>query len=108
MFHGGWGRYGYIMDTRVASATCEHPIHPFSDDGPIDHDDLMPETPVDPAEIEPFGYWLERHVHELVSEISHRLPFINQLTGQNRTRSRARLVRPGRATVRRRVRPEPQ
>lgn len=77
VFHGGWGRYGYIMDTRVASAAGEHPIYRFSDDGPIDRDDLMPETPADPAAIEPFGCWLERHVHELVSEISHRLPFVN-------------------------------
>jgi hypothetical protein len=77
VFHGGWGRDGYIMDTRAASASGEHPIYPFCDDGAIEEDDLMPEAPVDPAAIEPFRFWLERHVHELVSEISHRLPFVN-------------------------------
>jgi hypothetical protein len=77
VFHGGWGDSGYIMDTRVASASGEHPIYAFCDDGPIDESDQMPEQPDQAAPIEPFGFWLERHVHELVSEIEHRLPFVN-------------------------------
>jgi len=55
--HGGWGRSGYILDTRIASATGEHPIYPFCDDGPIDDCDLLPEQPIAPALIEPFGLW---------------------------------------------------
>lgn len=73
-FHGGWGQTGYLFDRRVASMTGEHPIYPFSLDGPMD--DLMPETPIDPEGIEPFGHWLEREVHAIASELVHRLPYV--------------------------------
>jgi hypothetical protein len=77
VFHGGWGGPGYILDTRVTSPTGEHPIYPFSDAAPIADRDLMPPEPVDPSAIEPFGFWLERHVHGLVSELERRLPFVS-------------------------------
>ena len=77
VFHGGWGGPGYILDTRVASPTGEHPIYPFSDAVPIADRGLMPPEPIDPAAIEPFGFWLECHVHGLVSELESRLPFVS-------------------------------
>ena len=77
VFHGGWGRSGYALDTRVASATSEHPIYPYSDDVPIEERDQLPAQPIPPGDIEPFGFWFERHVHGLVSEIQRRLPFVN-------------------------------
>ena len=39
--------------------------------------DLMPPEPIDPAAIEPFGFWIKRHVHGLVAEFEHRLPFVS-------------------------------
>jgi hypothetical protein len=75
IFHGGWGGPGYILDTRVASPTGEHPIYPFSAAAPIADRDLMPLEPIDPSAIEPFGFWLERHIHGLIAELERRLPF---------------------------------
>lgn len=73
VFHGGWGRTGYLFDRRVATPTGEHPIYEICLDGPID--ELMPEQPVEPDTIEAFGHWLEREVHVIASELVHRLPY---------------------------------
>jgi len=72
------------MDTRVTSETGEHPIYPFCDDGAIEEQDLMPEVPIAPDGIEPFGSWLERHVHQLIGTLRVRLPYVNALTGAPR------------------------
>jgi len=77
VFHGGWAGPGYILDTRVASESGEHPIYPFSDGAPIAERDLMPVQPIEPSAIEPFGFWLERQVHGLVAELECRLPFVS-------------------------------
>lgn len=72
-FHGGWGRTGYLFDTRSASATGEHAIAPFTLDGPME--ELLEEQPAEPSSIEPFGFWLEREVREIEAQLVHRLPF---------------------------------
>ncbi|MDX2090464.1 MAG: hypothetical protein SFX73_21580 [Kofleriaceae bacterium] len=73
VFHGGWGRTGYLFDRRVATPTGEHPIYEICLDGAID--ELMPEQPTAPETIEAFGHWLEREVHQIASELAHRLPY---------------------------------
>jgi hypothetical protein len=71
-FHGGWGRTGYLFDTRSATTTGEHAIAPFTLDGPME--DLLDAAPTAPAAIEPFGFWLEREVHHILAQLAPRLP----------------------------------
>ncbi len=77
VFHGGWGRTGYFFDRRQASPTGEWSIHPICLDGPQEEDPPADGELADPSTIEPFGVWLERHVHELVETIRPRLAAIS-------------------------------
>lgn len=76
VFHGGWGRTGYLFDRRQASPTGEWAIYPICLDGPQDEDPPADDELDDPASIEPFGFWFEREVYALVEVIRPRLAAI--------------------------------
>jgi hypothetical protein len=76
VFHGGWGRTGYFFDRRQASPTGEWAIYPLCLDGPQDEDPPGDDELPDASTIEAFGFWLERHVDELVAIVRPRLQAI--------------------------------
>ncbi len=73
VFHGGWPRDGFVMDTRVASPTGEFAIYGFCDDGPMP--EWLPTADALPAPetIRPFGFWLEEHARPIIETLRGRL-----------------------------------